>query len=354
MRLRLEPWSPAYDTSSIDMGGHEAGASFDDLNLQAELERWQPVQTARSELEFRRLLFVDGTRRMEAKAVDEWNEGSITHRAPCLLGAYAVGIAEVDAQRTQGACRVLRAPVFRTLIVGAARTGEVLRIPGQGSRMGDLNYLPETIPDEDDRENALEQRLQSLMRAAERRLAHETARPEDLLVVDGPLEFEPLKGAVGYVKTLHNLMVPPHEQRILFSLQRGQRTPVFLIGGRLDRYSWFLRLDHGVGWHQGLSGVVRLEVHAHNGIEWARAVADWSCQELPRFAAKGFRDPRAPQQLMPVAFLESELARRMGDRNIVRRRIQLYLRDRYALEEQDQLEFVTPEGEPREAVSELN
>ena len=47
---------------------------------------------------------------------------------------------------------------------------------------------------------------------------------------------------------------------------------------------------------------------------------------LPKYAARGFRDPRAPQQLMPIAFLESELGRRMGDLAIIRRRIQAYLR----------------------------
>jgi uncharacterized protein len=47
---------------------------------------------------------------------------------------------------------------------------------------------------------------------------------------------------------------------------------------------------------------------------------------LPKYAAKGFRDPRAPQQLMPIAFLESELGRRMGDLAIIRRRIQAFLR----------------------------
>ena len=353
MRLRLEPWSPAYDTAAIDMAGVEDGKA-QDLNLQAELERWQPVQTTQGGLAARRLFFIDGTRRTEAKLVGEWNEGSVVRHAPGLLGAYGVGVAEVDASRTPSACRVLRAAVFRSIIVGGGITPEPLRIRGQGSRLGDLHYLGESIADDTDRDGALERRLHNLMREAEHRIATETVRPGELLVVDGPLGFQPLKNAVGYVKTLHNLMVPPFEQRILFALQRGQRTPVFLIGGRLDRYSWFLRLSDGVGWHQGLSGVVRLEVHASNGFDFARAVADWSCLELPRFAAKGFRDPRAPQQLMPVAFLEAELGRRMGDGSIVRRRIQLHLRDLYALEDQDDLGLEPPASELREAVSELN
>jgi hypothetical protein len=207
-----------------------------------------------------------------------------------------------------------------------------VRIPATGSRLGELNYRCETIPDADDRDNALEQKLQSLMRESEARIAAAAGAEDALLITDGPVPrgvVEGLTGAVGYVKTLHNLMLPPREQRTLYALLKGQRTPVFRAGGPVPRFSWFLRLENPPAWHQGLAGIVRLEVHAQNGLSWALAVADWTCANLPRYAAKAYRDPRAPQQLMPVAFLESELGRRMGDIGIVRRRLQMHLQGLY-------------------------
>ena len=42
---------------------------------------------------------------------------------------------------------------------------------------------------------------------------------------------------------------------------------------------------------------------------------------LPRTASEPHIDPRAPQNLVPVAALERELRRRMGDRGLVFRAI---------------------------------
>lgn len=330
MRLTLEPWSPSHDTSVFDSAGAETD-STKDLNLRIELDSWQPVQTSRTEASFRKLYFADGRRRLEGKVYADWTEAGVRYTAPGILGTYAVGLAEIDGSAAGSGCRVVRASVRRVLVLGGHQAVDDLRIPASGSRLGDLEYECVSVPESHNRENALEQKLQRLMREGEARLVGNLERDHDLLVVDGPLPLERTRRALGYVKTLHQLMVGPVEQRTLFALQRGQRTPVFQIGGRLDRYSWFLRLETPPAWHQGLAGIVRLEVHADSGLEWARAVADWSCLNLPRLAARAFRDPRAPQQLMPVAFLEAELGRRMGNPNIVRRRIQAHLHAAYGI-----------------------
>ena len=331
MRLTLEPWSPEYDTSLHDAAGLET-VLFEDVNLHVELEEWFPVQTKRSELDFERLYFIDGRRRLEAKVFAQWEEGANIRTAPGLLGTYAVGLAEAS----QGAAKVLEAKPRRVMILGGDITHPGLRIPENGSRLGELFYRAEPIADFSNRENQLEQKLQNLMREAERYLARDVSTNGSLLIVDGTLAPRPSHtGSLGYVKTLHDFRLPPQEQRTLFKLQKAQRSPVFEIGGFIPRFSWYLRLEHHVEWHQGLSGVVRLEVYANNGLEWALQVADWTCLNLPRFAAKSFRDPRAPQQLMPVAFLESELGRRMGDAGIVRRRIQAFLRERYGEDERE-------------------
>ncbi len=332
MKLTLEPWAAEYDTSLHDAAGLET-VPFEDVNLHVELDEWKPVQTRLEQIDFDHLYFIDGRRRIEQRVFAEWDEGatakSVHRTAPGLLGTFAVGLAKVS--RIDAKAHVEKADPRRVLILGGDIEHPGVMIPSTGSKLGDLFYATQTIPNYDNRENALEQKLQNLMRQAEAQTAQGLKARASLLVVDGTLALDAsFPSSVGYVKTLHDFRLPPLEQRTLFALQKGQRSPVFLIGGRLERFSWYLRLDNPIDWHQGLSGVVRLEVYAERGQEWAVAVADWTCLNLPKFAAKSFRDPRAPQQLMPVAFLESELGRRMGDPGIIRRRIQSHLQAMYA------------------------
>ena len=51
----------------------------------------------------------------------------------------------------------------------------------------------------------------------------------------------------------------------------------------------------------------------------ASALADQSTAALPRLVPTPARDPRAPQNLLPVGALERALAHRLGDRRWVRR-----------------------------------
>ena len=331
MRLTLEPWAPEYDTSLHTQAGMEVGAvalGFDAVDLHCELEVWQPVQTSRVNIQFSRLYFIDGRRRLEAKVFAQWEESGNTHSAPGLLGTYSVGLAELE---TNGKAQIIEANPSRVLILGSQLEHPGLRIPALGNQLGHLDYEAHGIKDDGNQENQLEQTLQNLMRSHEKKLARDLDLGDDLLILDGTLPLEQaFDGSLGYVKTLHDLRLPPREQRVLFALLQQQRSPIFKIGER--RYSWFLRLAQPVEWHQGLSGVVRLEVYSDRGFEWAQKVADWTCQNLPRLAAKSFRDPRAPQQLMPVAFLEAEMGRRMGDIGIVRRRIQAFLQAEFLRE----------------------
>jgi hypothetical protein len=74
-----------------------------------------------------------------------------------------------------------------------------------------------------------------------------------------------------------------------------------------------------------LAGVVRVEVSAVIGASEAIRLADISTALLPRFATKPAWDPRAPQNLYPVAALESRLHNRMGDREFIRRCIAVHM-----------------------------
>ncbi len=77
----------------------------------------------------------------------------------------------------------------------------------------------------------------------------------------------------------------------------------------------------------GLAGVVRVEIGAAVGIERAKALAVLAAGMLPRFASSPTRDPRAPQNLLPVGALEQEMRRRMGDMTLIRRAIEKSLHE---------------------------
>ena len=49
------------------------------------------------------------------------------------------------------------------------------------------------------------------------------------------------------------------------------------------------------------------------------AIADTTCVVLPRFASEPHKDSRAPQNLYPIAGLERELRRRLGDPRLLYR-----------------------------------
>jgi hypothetical protein len=144
------------------------------------------------------------------------------------------------------------------------------------------------------------------------------AAPGELLVVDGPLGARRLlPGTVGYIKTHHVSYLPTALHGVIGALTPGQRTPVFCMGERFARHSWYLRLPGEVS--HPWAGVVRCEAAMDIGPERAIALADRLSAVLPRFASSPHKDPRAPQNLFPIAGLERELRRRLGDPLLIQR-----------------------------------
>jgi hypothetical protein len=141
---------------------------------------------------------------------------------------------------------------------------------------------------------------------------------DDLLIVDGPLKGRNhLPRVVGYVKTHQASYLQGEQAAVVSQLAPGQRTPVFSMGTSWRRNSWYLRLPGtpGVPW----SGVVRLECSASLPAPEVVALADLTSRLLPRFASTPHKDPRAPQNLIPIGGLERELRRRLGDQQLLYR-----------------------------------
>jgi hypothetical protein len=98
---------------------------------------------------------------------------------------------------------------------------------------------------------------------------------------------------------------------VVTSLRAGQRTPVFHLGTVWGGWSWYLRLPgtSGAPW----AGIVRVECSPDLTVDQAVELAELSAATLPRFASSAYKDPRAPQNLVPIAGLERRLRGMLGD-----------------------------------------
>ncbi len=256
---------------------------------------------------------VDGVRRVEAHAMDEGPDGLPVFG---LFGSYAVGVVRCEGDRA----RILdeRMRVERCYLQAGGEPEDQF-IPVQN---GDLRFVAKAEPAST--ANGLIDALNRLMLDEEAKLAEELSRDESTLtLVDGPLRTlrSPGRRVVGYVKRIVNWYVGPEEQRLLLALATGERTPLFRItdSQQNERYSWFLRIaDLGAHFHP-LGGIMRLEAPGTLPLAQAVALADQATLVLPRLASTPARDPRAPQNLVPVGALESRLTHRLGDRAWVSR-----------------------------------
>jgi hypothetical protein len=308
--LRLDPWEVEYG-SELPLTGAAAARDDVDLGVEKPSAEWAAVRPRSGVRLPRRLCFVDGVRRVEARVVAR-RHGRVTHGA---FGSYGVGAAVSE----DGVASIEDERVERVLALdsGESLPGTFLVGPG-------LAYRPISTPASDP--GAPLQRIQDEMRLAEERLARERAGDAEALVVtDGPLTFgDALRGAaVGYVKRLFELYVEPALLGVLAALPSGARSPIFALQApaRFARYSWFLRLAAPRPGDSDLAGLVRLEVASGIGVEAARRLADATALALPRFAPSRGRDPRSPQNLLPIGALEAHLRRAMGDARLIRRHV---------------------------------
>ncbi len=311
--VRIDPWQVDYGTElplrTVDNNSTEEEDVI--LDLETPLGGWAPIEPAALSF-IPRLVFVDGVRRLEARLLVREND-KVIHGG---FGSHAVGCVEVtDGKAQSGVARV-----DRVVALGAGRL-----LPHVVSVTRAATYRPITTADPEP--DGPLRAIQEEMRAAEERLARELADQAGTLVVaDGPLTFQETVrgGAVGYIKRLFRLYLPPSLLQLLATLPVGNRTPVFALRSsrRFARFSWFLRLAPSRISDADLAGIVRLEVPEATGLEAARRLADASATLLPRFVPSRGRDPRAPQNLLPIGALEGQLRHRLGDARLLRRQIE--------------------------------
>ena len=309
-QVRVDPWD-------VDYGSETPLEPLDDkpdedivLDVEMPPDQWRPLNPGPVRAP-ERLFFVDGVRRLETRLVVN-NNGQLLHGG---FGSFAVGCVEVRPGRATFGDQDLG----REVILGSGQ-----RLPQDVTLRPNLIYAARSAKQSEP--DAPLRTIQANMRRAEFRLARRLTDLADTLVVtDGPLGAEGKGNAVGLIKRISQLYLPSCLLPVLTSLPAGTRTPVFAIRAvsrRFNRLAWFLRLASVLPGESELHGLVRLEVAESVGAAGARFLADLTAVLLPRFAPPRARDPRSPQNLLPVGALEQQLRHALGDQRLVRRWIQ--------------------------------
>lgn len=290
MRFQVEMWAPDFGAPFEDMAGESDAATDPGVEVAASL--WQPISPPPETPPAAECLFIDGVRAVDARV---WIASSSGTTEPGICATFAAGVVRCDGRAT-----IVSAEVRRGLFTPSPEADAI----GCGGFAYPIRRAGGATPEE------LALALQSHMGALEQELA--AAQDGAFVVVDGPLSGRQwIPGAIGYVKTHHTRYIPDELCGVVAALGPGQRTPVVLVYKHFSRYTWYMRLP-GANGHPW-AGVVRCEVTGDREVASAASLADVATATLPRFASEAHKDPRAPQNLYPIAGLERELRRRLGD-----------------------------------------
>jgi hypothetical protein len=345
MSFSVDGWDPSYGASLEIEGQLAESTARIDASVEMSTDRWRPIDPDAAGPLPEALLFVDGVRRVEAQI---WIDGEASASgagsgdAAPVESAMGAQVGWGPGEPTAALCASYAAGVVCCCAAGAhlvaseRRRGLFSVAPHASdilTRAGDYRAHHVRI------KRAGAPVMTALSQSLQRRLAeveadvakaardaaddatpggHPRESASDLLIVDGPLlGRQHLPRALGYIKSHHATYLPPELNAVVGALTPGQRTPAFLMGTSWDRHSWYLRLPgpKGAPW----SGVVRIECPAALPVEEVKQLAGLSQHCLGRFASAAYKDSRAPQNLYPIAGLERELRRRLGDPQVLYR-----------------------------------
>jgi hypothetical protein len=312
-KMFVDAWDPAYGASLEGGASGDGPASPSSAQVDTDVElpaaQWRPLDVAAGVRRPDVVLLVDGVRRIDAGLWTAEDDGA---SYAGLAASYAAGVVRCDLDRgvaELAAARVARglftaSPSAEDLVAGSVRY-QVHRVSGTG----EASKLPAAV-------QAPLTALEIDVSDAARDGGSDGA---DLLVLDGPLRGRKhLPRTIGYVKTQQKQYLPAALSAVVTSLCPGQRTPVFAMGATWGGgWSWYLRLPGGSGapW----AAIVRIECSPDLEVHEAIGLAELSAVTLPHFASSSYKDPRAPQNLVPIAGLERRLRGLLGDARVLHR-----------------------------------
>jgi hypothetical protein len=301
VRFTVDPWDPSYG------GSVETELDPSEVVVNAEVESaadaWGPIETAAAPAP--EVLFVDGVRRIDARV---WITDDDGVSEPGVCASYAAGVVRAG-ERAEVVQTAVRRGVF-----SASRAMRAITTAYAG-----VVYTPHAAAD--GTPESLWIAIQEQMAVVEIEMAgaaRTDVDPDALVLLDGPVTNRThIDGAVGVIKTHATAYLPRELHLMVGDLPERCRTPVFTIGGRGSRHSWYVRLPGGpdAPW----AGVVRCECAASASPAEAIALAETVTATMPRYASQPHKEARAPQNLYPVGGLERELRRRLGDPDVLYR-----------------------------------
>jgi hypothetical protein len=340
MSFSIDGWDPSYGASleaELDLAESTARVEVD---VELPPDRWRPIDPDPFGPVPGAVLFIDGVRRIEARAwiedpavdgspsvdletgerldVDEIARALGAEPAAALCASYAAGVIcccaagahLVKAELRHGVFSAARRAADIETWAGVYKAHRVMR---RRSGTPVMRALSDALQDE---LGGVEKIVAVAARTALD--GHIADGDSDLLILDGQLRGrEHLPRTLGYIKSHDVTYLKPPLSAIVGALAPGQRTPAFIIGTKWDRYSWYLRLPgpRGAPW----AGVVRIECAYDLPVDEVTRLADLSQRCLGKFASAPYKDSRAPQNLYPIAGLERELRRRLGDPQLLYR-----------------------------------
>jgi uncharacterized protein len=306
-KMFLDPWPPDFDPPvSLDPALYDGP-----VDTTIETGIWEAISNPQQRL-FGKVFFLDGARRIDARVLVQTEAGTTVHG---LFGTTAAGCVESEGTMA----RIRTVDIKRLLILGGGI------VQHQTLDIGGSTFHYEGFATQAESPQDVLGKLQYLMRENEARLGQALLSEGSCVFVDGPLTYfsSSCESMVGVVKKIQQPYLDPLHFGLVSRLEPGQRTPLFHIPDpKHERYSWYLRLAPVRRIDHAMSSILRLEVRVAIGVDAAVRLADFSSLELPRFASTAARDPRAPQNLVPIGALESEMHRQMGDAMLVRRAIE--------------------------------
>lgn len=305
MKFSVEQWAPEFGAPVEGSGLHDQDVPVA-LDTEVAADDWTPVVPPSATSSPEVVLFVDGVRRIEARVWIATDSGT---RAG-ICASYAAGVVQCD-----GHARVVDTRVERGLFTAAPGAEDI------ATRHARFDVRPAAGDDPETLSLALQARMCDLEVAVVRN----TSDGEGLVIVDGPLTGrQDIPNAVGYVKSHHRSYLPSNLEPVVAQLAPGERTPVFVTQTSWSRFSWYLRLAAADG--HPWAGVARCEVSAEIPAAQAIELANVTSAFLPGVSSRPHKDPRAPQNLYPIAGLERELRRRLGDREVIYRSLRVAAR----------------------------
>ncbi|PZG06757.1 hypothetical protein [Nonomuraea aridisoli] len=301
----VDPWDPGYAAALAVENLSEMGSTSAELVLDVERPAgdWKPVTPGPGVSAPGTLLVADGVRRIDARV---WvHDPDAPMPVPGIAASYAAGIVRCGP----GGADLVDVQVNRTLISASPHAPEV--------KTTHATYLPGRAADASFEELSLALQRQVTQLEVDLAVRHRS-HDDDLLLVDGPLRGRThLPRTVGYIKTHHTAYLPPAQSAVVGALAAGQRTPVFLMGTSWRRHAWYVRLpvQSSAPW----AGVARCEASADLDPAEAVRLADAVTLALPPLAGVDYKDPRAPQNLIPIGGLEKLLRHHLGDGRLLYR-----------------------------------